>query len=179
MRSSKKHLYAAVKDQVLNLVEYANIFRRIEAILNSRPLCYQSDAQEGTKIITPAHFLIGRSSFALPPIDFNDSSLSNRLRLLQNQVKGYWRVWSLDYLNQMQQRVRWAKRETNLSVGLDVFVKDKASKPFQWPLGRIDQVYPDTNGDVRVVDLGFRGKVKRRSISSTVPLPIEEEFLNK
>ena len=44
VRLSKRHLYAAVKDQALNLVEYSNVFRRIEAVLNSRPLCYRSDA---------------------------------------------------------------------------------------------------------------------------------------
>jgi len=95
----------------LNLVEYANVFCRIEAILNSRLLCYRSDAQQGTEVITLAGFLIGKSSFAIPSVAFsNNISLSNQLCLLQNQIEGFWRVWSLEYLNQMQQRACWANQ---------------------------------------------------------------------
>lgn len=48
VRTAKKHLAVVMKNQALNLVEYCNIFARIEAILNSRPLCYRVDAEQGT-----------------------------------------------------------------------------------------------------------------------------------
>ena len=54
VRSAKHHLVVVTKNQI---VEHKNIFCRIEAILNSRPLCYRQDAEQGSEIITPAHFL--------------------------------------------------------------------------------------------------------------------------
>lgn len=177
VKSTKRHLSAVSGGHALTIVEYGNVFRRIEAILNSRPLCYRNDVEQGSEVITPAHFLIGSSLLALPVLDYSDDvTLSRRLTLLQNQVKGFWSVWSRDYLNQMQQRTRWTSREPNLRVGQVVLVKSENTKPFQWPLGRIEKIFPDNEGIVRVVEVLFRGTVKKRSISTLVPLLTEEEF---
>ena len=177
VKSAKLHLTAATKGQVLTIVEYGNLFRRIEAILNSRPLCYRDDAEQGSEVITPAHFLVGNSLLALPVIDYADEiPLSRRLQLLQSQVNSFWKVWSRDYINQLQQRRRWTTRENNLKVGQIVLVKSKDEKPFQWPLGKILRVFPDPHGDVRVAEVLFRNRSKVRSISSLVPLLSEREL---
>lgn len=171
VRSAKKHLAVVVKGQVLNVLEYCNIFTRIEAILNSRPLCYRADAEQGNEAITPAHFLIGDSLLAVPQID-DDSSipLSRRLQLIRSQINSFWRIWSKDYINQLQQRVRWQTRQPNLAAGQVVLLKSEATKPFQWPLARVEKVYPDAEGNVRVVDVKVRGCIKTRSLASIVPL---------
>lgn len=171
VRSAKWHLQVVAKDRALSLMEYINLFTRIEAMLNSRPLCYRADAEQGTEVITPAHFLIGDSLLAMPQVDFEENvSLSRRLQLLRCQINGFWKIWSKDYLSQLQQRVRWQARKPNLVAGQVVLVKSEVTKPFHWPLGLIERVYPDADGDVRVVDVRFKNTVKKRSVSSLIPL---------
>lgn len=48
--------------------------------------------------------------------------------------------------------------------GQIVLVKSEATKPFQWPLGHIESVYPDAEGD------GFQGCVRIHSDSTIILL---------
>ena len=124
--------------------------------------------------------MVGNSLLALPVLDYSDDvPLSRRLCLLQNQVNRFWKVWHRDYLNQMQQRVLWQSSDRNLQPGQVVLVKSDWVKPFQWPLGRIEKVFPGPDGRVPVVEVLFRDRVKKRAISSIVPLLTEEVFQGK
>ncbi len=48
---------------------------------------------------TPPHFLIGDSLMEVAKIDTEDVPLSNRLQLIRNLNRGFWRIWSKDYIN--------------------------------------------------------------------------------
>ncbi|CAG7670918.1 unnamed protein product [Allacma fusca] len=171
VKSFKKHLVAVTKENALNIEEFRTLFAKIEAVLNMRPLCYKGGVEQGTEILTPSHFLIGRNIMSVPAIDSEEVNLSRRLLLIQNIFKGFWSVWSKDYLNQLQQRYKWKNRVPNVKVGQLVFVKNNQPKPFKWPLGIVRKVYPDKEGLVRVVDVEFGGQIRSRNITNLVILP--------
>lgn len=71
-------LMAATYTTILSFEEYKTFFSRIQATLNSRPLCYKSKLQKECKILNPAHVLIGRSLLALSKVNSEQISLSKR-----------------------------------------------------------------------------------------------------
>lgn len=175
VKSAKKHLMSVTHGATLTFEEYGTLFTRVEAVLNSRPLCYKETPSQGVDALSPSHFLIGRATVSLPRIDNEEISLTNRLLLIQNQLRGFWLCWSKDYVNQLQQCSKWRTKVPNLSVGQLVLVRNENVKPFDWPMDKITAIHPGADGLVRVVDVLFQGSVRTRSVSSIVVLPIDPE----
>ena len=73
VKSLKFHLKRVTANVKLTFEECYTILTQIEACLNSRPLVANSCDDDGIEMLTPGHFLIGRSVEALP-----DSSYSYR-----------------------------------------------------------------------------------------------------
>lgn len=174
VRSAKFHISRVNGGNVLSYDEYSTLFTRVEAILNSRPLCVS--VSQGESVITPGHFLIGSSLFASPQLENVDGSrsLSTRLWEVNNRLRSFWIGWRNDYLNQLQRRYRWQRECPNVKIGQVVLLKDE-SNPCEWPLGVVESVFPDAKGVVRVVELRVAGHTAlfRRAISKIVILPID------
>jgi hypothetical protein len=153
VKSMKKHMMMATKNSIMNFEEYSTLFTRIEAVLNCRPLCYRKSLSQENEIITPSHFLIGQPLTSLPIIDQEEIPLSRRLELVQNHLRGIWKVWSKDYLNQLQIRPKSTGRQPNLAINDIVLLKDQRCPPYRWPLAKIIRTYPASDGLVCVVEV--------------------------
>ena len=67
MKSMKAHLRRVTAQVKLTYEEFDTIVCQIEACLNSRPLIpFNHSNDDVPEVLTPAHFLIGRSTTALP-----------------------------------------------------------------------------------------------------------------
>ena len=150
--------------------EYTTLFARIEAALNSRPLCSQPD---GT-VLTPGHFLTG-SHLLLPDDDdeISNINLGARHKLVSQLFRDFWSSWSEYYVNELNNRTKWTKTQLNLKVGDLVLVKGKGAKPGLWPLAIITETFPGIDGLVRKVVVKFNGQFYTRPITQLVLLPVE------
>lgn len=149
IKASKTHLRKIIGKIIgttpLTFEELYTLLARIEACLNSRPLCPMSNDGTDLTVLTPGHFLIGVPS----PIN----RLTRHQLLIQMQ-QHFWNRWSQEYLTQLQQRSKWNKvSNANVKVGTMVLLRHDNTSPLQWPLGRITSVYPGKDGLIRIVDV--------------------------
>ncbi len=171
MKSVKRHLFRAVPSRVFSRSELSSLLIQIEGCMNSRPLVPLSADSGCYEALTPAHFLIGRSLVARP-IDKVPGTTSLRAcwRELQAALSAFWKRWSAEYLNSMQQRTLWRTALKNLKVD-DVVVIQESTPPSAWRLGRVVGIRPGADGLVRVAQVRMaNGAIFERSVRSLVPL---------
>lgn len=66
LKSMKRHIAKVIGPRMLDFLEMESLLIQVEACMNSRPLCTVSSELDDPEIITPGHFLIGRSPVSLP-----------------------------------------------------------------------------------------------------------------
>ncbi|GFU01433.1 uncharacterized protein TNCV_1994611 [Trichonephila clavipes] len=111
------------------------------------------------------------------PEHMNDDKLSLRSRwdIVQKMKLGFWRKWKIDYLSNLQNRTKWKSPNNNFKVGEIVIIKEDNIPPATWPLGKIIETHPVTDGVVRVVTLRtVKGRFKR-PIHKLCKLPLHQE----
>ena len=76
----------------------------IEAVINSRPLCYVS-ATDIEEPLTPSHLIVGRRILSLPDhlgyvcdpgdedFEVNASQLTKRMKHFASVLNHFWRCW--------------------------------------------------------------------------------------
>ncbi|XP_036138375.1 uncharacterized protein LOC118644288 [Monomorium pharaonis] len=115
----KHHLKRVVGDLLFTFEEFNTFIIEIEGILNSRPITALSSDPNDLLALTPAHYLIGRPITAPPEGEFL-SVTANRLSTWQHITKvrqNFWTRWQLEYLNELQKRVKWSKSSSTIKIG--------------------------------------------------------------
>lgn len=127
-----------------------------QACLNSRPLCALTNDTENLNALTPGHFLIGDALMAPPQVALEDTTKNrmDRWKHLKLLHQHFWNRWNREYLNQLQQRMKWQTSEENLKMG--ELIKDEQVPPRHWIMGRIIELHPGTDGRVRVITLRIK-----------------------
>ena len=132
--------------------ELQTLFCEVESILNSRPLVpEQSDDGDA---LAPNHLLFGRTSAQLPPGLFQstDSYAKRRWRYVQHLASQFWARWSKEYLCTLNERNKWHDPKRNFAVD-DIVIVHATAPRRAWPLGRVVNIYTDSTGFVRSVDV--------------------------
>jgi hypothetical protein len=160
---------------IFTFEELTTLTTQIEACLNSRPLVKMTDDSTDPEYLTPSHFLIGKPLTALPDYDHTSSTVNSltRWQYLQWLTKHFWRRWSKEYVNSLQQRQKWTDKKPNLHPGDLVLVKDDKLAPLRWMTGVIQDVHPGDDGLVRVATLRTNSGLIKRPIHRLCLLPIE------
>ncbi|KAH9631410.1 hypothetical protein HF086_014255 [Spodoptera exigua] len=99
------------------------------------------------------------------------SAAARRRRLRRKYV--FWRRWVREYLPLLQNRREPYGSGTPPKVGDVVVICDSNLPRNTWPKGRVTQVLPGADGEIRVVDVMTRGLVLRRPTKRIVVLPTE------
>jgi len=174
IKSTKHHLNRVLGNQILTFEEFSTLLCKIEAILNSRPLTSLSPDANEYSTLTPGHFLIGQPLVSLPQQDYTDTSMNrlSRWQLIQQAQQSFWKIWSNDYLHQLQQRNKWYYHSANLKVDDLVLLKDKNVPPLKWTTGRVTATHPGKDGVVRVVTVKTPTGHFKRPIVQVCPLPL-------
>ena len=151
VRSCKKALYNVLGKQSLSEDKLRTVLCITEQLINNRPLTDVSGDVADLEPLTPNHFLIGQISVNWPNALFSGTAASYR-KLFRDQnsiLVSVWNRWMSEYLPSLQQRTKWAKEEPEvLKVGDLVWIIDKNTHPFNFPLGRIEELF---KGDDEVV----------------------------
>lgn len=171
----KHHFKRVVGDSLFTFEELNTFVIEVEGILNSRPIASLSSDPNDPLALTPAHCLIGRPLINLPEPDYSPVP-TNRLSVWQHITKvrqDFWARWSLEYLNELQVRRKWAQDGEKVDIGMVVLVKDKGLPCLQWALGKIIATHPGADGIVRTVTIKTATGDLKRSVKCICPLPIE------
>lgn len=175
IRSIKHHIRRVLGETTLTYEELTTMLTKIEACLNSRPLCPVNNDPESFDALTPGHFLVGEPLTAIAHRDLlshNPSALT-RWQQTQQFVQRVWKRWSADYLHTLQQRRKWQTPINNLQVGDMVLLLEDNLPPAKWAIGRIAEVHPGDDGHVRVVTIRTQHSIFKRSVVKVARLPVD------
>ena len=153
--------------------ELLTAFATVEGQLNSRPLVAVSGDNRDPEALTPLHFLAGHVTLDVALEAEGQASQLKAWRALQNLLTKVWRRWLHEMVPKLNLRQRWKKLHSNINVDDVVLVLEDNTPRGQWPLGRVEVVYPGVDGATRVVDVRVRGKLYRRAITRIVPLGVD------
>ncbi|XP_075158086.1 uncharacterized protein LOC142231359 [Haematobia irritans] len=178
VKSTKHHLKRTMDNRILTFEELTTLLAQIESCLNSRPLCPLSTDPNDCSALTPGHFLIGEPLLTIPDENLLDYSIDrlSRWKVVERLKQQFWKRWVGEYVNRLQSRPKWLNPQTNPELGDLVLICDERLPPGQWPLARITEVHPGTDGRVRVVSVISNGKTYKRPVSKIALLPIKDEF---
>lgn len=180
VKSMKHHLRRVLGDQKLTYEEFSTLLAKIEACLNSRPLCpLTEDPEDFYNCLTPGHFLTGSPILSLPLSDYSDASnidLRRRWKLCEHMFHQYWKKWSNDYLTTLQTRSKWNKPHRNVKEGDIVLVKEDNLPPGKWAMGRVIETHPGSDGYVRVTTIKTQTGIVKRPVVKLSPLPLDTEI---
>ncbi|CAK1594404.1 unnamed protein product [Parnassius mnemosyne] len=174
VKVAKTHLRRVIGETILTFEELATVFCKIEAVLNSLPLCPLSSDPNDFEVLTPGHFLIGQPLNALPEYPFRETNSSrlSRFDLLQQMTHSFWHRWSLEYLHLLQQRIKWSDKTDPPRVGDLVLVKEPNALPLYWRRGRIVKLSYGSDGVPRVTEVLVGDSVFQRAVATLSRLPI-------
>lgn len=178
VKAMKYHLKRILGQSALTYEEFYTLLTQIEANLNSRPLSPMSSDPNDLNVLTPGHFVIGGPLNATPEpslLNTPDNRLQ-RWQLIEKLNQDFWKTWSMQYLNELQQRPKkWSTRRQNIIIGDMVIIKDERFPPSCWRLARVVETHPGSDGIVRVVTVRHKSGTMKRPISKLCVLPIDSE----
>ncbi|XP_058819056.1 uncharacterized protein LOC131693280 [Topomyia yanbarensis] len=147
-----------------------------EDMINTRPLTYVPQDDDGEEAITPNHFLRGKVTnldmLLDGSVDFAET-LRNVYKRSQYIANKMWERWLKEYLPSLNHRTKWFDDQKPLEVGDLVFVVDGKFRK-NWVRGRVHKVIQGADGRIRQADVKTAdGKVHRRAVANLAVLEIQ------
>ncbi|XP_018392650.1 PREDICTED: uncharacterized protein LOC108771786 [Cyphomyrmex costatus] len=177
VKSAKRHLSRVAGKASLTFEELQTTFCEIEAIFNSRPFTPLSEDPNDLSFLSPGHFLIGTALNSFP---YHDLTNVNENRLLRWQRveqtrQHFWRRWSQEYLNTLQERGKWrANKGEQLQPNQMVLIKQQGLAPLQWLLGRVEKIHAGSDGVARAATVRTANGQYTRPLTKIAILPIDK-----
>ena len=155
VRSCKRVFYSILGNRRLTDETLCTTFCLVEQALNNRPLTPVSDDPNELEALTPNHFLLGRSSAALPSAVSGDQpDLRRRYTKAQAYANAIWTRWMKEYVPSLHKRSKWSKHsDVNLKNGDLVWVVDSVNPRGCYPLARIDSLRYGADSVARSAEL--------------------------
>jgi hypothetical protein len=175
IRTVRKVLNVIVRDQVLDDERLDTFLCQVESCVNGRPLTPLSDSITDLESLTPNHLLLLRSG-SLPQLGrfVAEDVYTRRWRHVQLLSDQFWKRWVREYLPTIQLRHKWIQPSRNLRVGDLVLVIGEVTPRNEWPLGRILETFPGSDGLVRVVRVKTSKNILTRPVAKLCLLVSED-----
>ena len=179
----KRALRSSLRNTHVNYEEMETLLIEIEAIINSRPLCYVYE-DEVAEPLTPSHLIYGRrlKGKDIQPnnqIRPDDNSPSKRVRYLDGLLNNFWERFKSEYLTNLQERdVGPANPNVNLKVGDIVLIKEDNVARMEWVMGRVLRLVTSEDGITRGAVLQTKDGTRKRPVTKLCPFEIQPEDAN-
>ena len=128
--------------------------------------------------LTPAHFLLGRSSFSKVMVEPVDASVSHT-DLMERQewrhqlFDQFWYCWVNEYIRNLPP-CKGGPVKSSVQVESVVLVRGEEKIRLKWPIGIVQEVYPGKDGLVRAVDVKTAKGVVTRPIQKIHDLELTD-----
>lgn len=175
VKSAKTHARRVLGETRLTFEELATFFAKVEAVMNSRPLCPLSTDPTDYEVLTPGHFLIGQPLVSLPEYPYEEVKMTrlSRYEQIQKMSQHFWSRWRTEYLHTLQQRYKWTDHTDPPKLDDLVLIKEDNYPALQWRRGRLVKLLPGKDGVVRVAEVRTQNGTLLRPISKLCRLPLE------
>ncbi|XP_028296698.1 uncharacterized protein LOC114458488 [Gouania willdenowi] len=174
IRSVKSALQVVLQGQSVSEDLLHTVLIEVEGILNSKPLGYVSSDIADIDPITPNMLLMGRRDASLPQAVYGIREQLGRRKWRHSQVIAdhFWTQFTQRYLPALQHRQKWQRTVSPLTVGQVVMVVDAQLPRALWPVGKVSQVFPSSDGQVRAAEVTIGEHTYRRPVAKLVVLPV-------
>lgn len=171
------HLHRVLGNATLTYEYLYTTLVQIESILNSRPLSPLSTDPNDFLPLTPAHFLIGKTLTCIPDQDLQNLPVNrlNKVQYTQVLMQHFWKRWSKEYINELQQRKKWSTGCPNLKLNDLVLIKEDNISPLNWLMERVINFHPGKDGIVRVTSVKTAKGDYTRPTAKLCPLPVQDQ----
>ncbi|XP_033213816.1 uncharacterized protein LOC117170882 [Belonocnema kinseyi] len=150
VKSFKTHHKRIAEPKNLTYEEFSTVLVNIETVLNCRPLSPLFSNVEDLDALTPRHLLIGGPFETVPEIPVEATNLDRltHWKLVKGMRAQFWKRRSSEYLNTLQQRLKWTLQRPNLKFADLVILLDPSliKSDGRWPLDRVTQAHEGSNG---------------------------------
>ena len=180
VRSVRSILSALMREygHVLDDESLRTLMAEVECIINSRPLTFPSSDPGDLDPLTPSHLLTMKSKIVMPPpgnFQKADVYLRRRWKRVQYLSNVFWSRWRKEYVQTLQERVKWNNPRRNLQRGDLVLIADDRVPRNQWNMARVVYSRPDSKGQVRSVKVATATTTLERPIQKLVLILENEE----
>ena len=153
VKSAKVALNSILDRRSLSDEMFSTIMVEVESLLNGRPLTHVSVDPSDPEPLTPNHFLLGRANPNIPIDKFDPTEISSRSswRSVQVLINHFWQHWLKKYMPSLIERKKWLVQRRNIAVDDIVLIINPNTPRGHWPVGRVIQVMPGSDGVVRNV----------------------------
>ena len=102
-------------------------------------------------------------------------SLKKFWRLSQALSNVFWQRWVKEYLPTLTRRSKRHAIQPQINVGDVVVIADGNNRRNTWPKGKVTQVYPGRDGQIRTADVTTSFGTYRRSVSKLAKLDVKKD----
>ncbi|OXA36644.1 uncharacterized protein LOC110862921 [Folsomia candida] len=172
IRSVKDLLKRMLGHRKLDYEQLLTCLYEAEAVVNSRPLTLVTEDQDDLIPLTPAMFIQDIAEINCPEVENLTGMGLNRkykqMKILHVELRNRFRK---EYFGQLVQRGKH-HRSVSFQVGDVVLIGDDNKKRIEWPMGRIIQLYPGKDGQVRVARVKTTTNEFLRPLQRLFPLEV-------
>lgn len=173
IKSAKKAIKAILGNADISDEELHTAICGAERLLNSRPITFVSSDPADLSPLTPSHFLIGQLGGKFAPETADREEVFNprkRWHRIQQLLGQFWKRWRMEFLPSLNARKKWFHPAHNLKEDDVVMIVEPNAKRGEWPLGRVTEVFPGSDGLIRVVRIKTKDNEYLRPVHRLCPL---------
>ncbi|XP_063900182.1 uncharacterized protein LOC135119722 [Zophobas morio] len=174
----KYHLKRVAGNALLTYEELYTLLTQIEACINSQSLTPLSSDPSDLTALTPGHFLIGGklTTSVEDDVTMVKENRLSRWQRVQQQAQSFWKRWSGEFLNKLQQRKKWSRTaKTEVKPGLPVLLREDNLHPMCWRMGVVMETHPGKDAIVRTATIRTSSGPVVRAINRICPFPNDDD----